>query len=169
MPLVPFSEPDHIPLLLTGKKMQTTRQPGKTPLKVGDVLHCYFKPRQSPSCKNCIVRRCPHEKEKETIIPQLKISNCSEWSNCFGAAVITKIIRAHYGIADATDVRDIQIVRWNPEWQEDWAVADGFESFDDALEWFSSRHGCDWMDRDWDIITFDPKWIKPSQNIQELR
>lgn len=54
MPLMPFTIPTHIPLILSGAKRQTTRAPRKNPLKLGDKLYFYYKPRQKKGCKNCI-------------------------------------------------------------------------------------------------------------------
>ncbi len=65
--LLPFSIPEHVPLLLSGAKKQTTRQPRKRPLKVGDILHAFgwngaeiqsykelvCSEEISPSCEGC--------------------------------------------------------------------------------------------------------------------
>jgi len=37
---------------------------------------------------------------------------------------------------------------------EEWALAEGFDSFWDADQWFSKKYGDDWQENTWGIIQF---------------
>ncbi len=145
MPLMSFSEPFHVPLILSGEKRQTTRQPRKRALKVGQVLNCYFKPRQKKGCGNCINFRYEDRGCVDGV-------GCSYWRNYFGQAVILFI-------------KPLDIISMDDEEASDWAERDGFESFEKADEWFSAKYsqggidGSDWVNWTWDVITFDPRWV----------
>lgn len=160
MPLLSFSEPSHIPRLLSGEKKQTTRQPRKRALKVGDVLRCYYKPRIKTSCRNCITSldKCRKNFDYErrahfgySCLPS-SMNPCNIWANFFGEAVVSVI-------------KPLDIMSMTDEEVYDWAIADGFESFQKADEWFSqkySRHGIDgsdWVNWKWECIRFEPRWI----------
>lgn len=41
---------------------------------------------------------------------------------------------------------------------EDWARAEGFDSFWDACKWFTEKHGSRWQERTWGIIQFEGTW-----------
>ena len=109
MPLMSFSEPIHIPLLCSGDKRDTTRRPRKNPLKVGQVLNCYFKPRQKKGCGNCI----NYKHEDRGCVRGV---GCSYWKNYFGQAIILVI-------------KPLDFLNMTDEEIEDWAVLDGFECF----------------------------------------
>jgi hypothetical protein len=38
---------------------------------------------------------------------------------------------------------------------DEWAIKDGFESFDEAYHWFSWLYGRDWTYKAWDVISFE--------------
>ena len=167
---MPFSEPQHVPLLLSGAKMQTTRQPRKRPLKVGEILHCWFKPRQKKSCKNCIV---PQSKDA---ISCMKYGDfCANHSNFFGKAKVTGILhfdnsKSNHVAADSEYNTYMPIIAWEctlagfdrqPEaFMEAWARADGFADFKEAHKWFTKSTGNDqWMFLPFDVIIFKPGWV----------
>lgn len=43
---------------------------------------------------------------------------------------------------------------------EAWARAEGFGSFWDADEWFSTKYGDDWQENTWGIIQFGDEWFQ---------
>jgi hypothetical protein len=138
MVLVSFSEPAHVPMLLNGRKQQTTRLPRKNPIKIGDTLHCYFKSRLGKgTCKNCIEQECVYYEGDET-------TPCPEWNNFFGTAKVTEIIPLHEALKD----------------KEEWAKLDGFDSFEDANMWFTATAGANWTALPYKVIWFDPEWVK---------
>ncbi|KCZ71616.1 hypothetical protein ANME2D_02351 [Candidatus Methanoperedens nitroreducens] len=168
MPLMPFSIDFQVPLILDGRKRQTTRLPRKTPLKVEDILYCYYKPRQKKSCSNCLV---PHGKkclflEEHPYLYDVAGGGCASYTHFFGKAEITSIIKARH----SDNIPEYEIANYEPlmwKWSDgalnDWAVADGFNSFEEADTWFSKSWGPAWKELEWDIITFEPDWVKPEQ------
>ncbi len=161
MPLMPFTEPSHIDKLLSGAKRQTTRQPRKKPLEVGDVLYCYYKPRQKPGCKNCIRQPCAHEND----IRRPFIKDCSEWRNYFGEAEIVEI-EHFWRVQHWPEVRGNESAYYSsfgtrPEkFMENWAKADGFADLQEAHKWFvKSTKNHQWMFQDYDVIFFRPRWL----------
>lgn len=161
MPLMPFTEPEHVLMLLDGTKQQTTRLPRKHPIKTGETLYCYFKPRKKAGCNNCIA----YSNEDKDCVRGAK---CSYWHNYFGEATVTRIwhhwdrplwkgegLFEHFGVRFcdlATDEEGRSIL-------ERWSQRDGFLDFAHADKWFRDHHGAEWMKKDFDIITFEPKWL----------
>lgn len=163
MSLMPFTEPEHVELLLEGTKKQTTRLPRKHPVKIGETLYCYYKPRMKASCNNCIA----YNNEDTDCVHGNK---CHYWHNYFGEA--KAILTEHYWnplsfpevINDGSDHRFAQFAELvkEPEGKamlEEWATKDGFLSFKQADKWFIEHHGMGWMNKDLDVITFEPKWL----------
>lgn len=148
MPLLSFSEPDHVAKLLDGRKQQTTRLQRKKPIEVGDTLYCYYKAQAKNTCWNCI------HNITGLCNPVLEES-CVEWkcnkhSNHFGkafAAVVTPIQELIGGDADQ-------------ETRESWAIADGFESWQAADEWFTKKYGTHWRNLPFVTIFFDACWLE---------
>ncbi len=178
MTLMPFSIPEHIQLLLSGAKKQTTRQPRKTPLKVGDILHCWYKPRQRKTCGNCIVQNCKTYYATEFGGASQKVSTCSEHRNFFGIAKVTEIMRFRPQISpfaippvrcsyadlakmDGFVSNNDLLGNQNEKFMEAWARADGFANLEEAHKWFtkSTKNGL-WMMQPWDVIIFTPAWVK---------
>jgi hypothetical protein len=147
MPLIGFSEPTHIPLLLTGQKTQTTRKPRQKPLQKGDTLYMYYKPRAKKSCNNCINLFCALALSKDhKAMREIKI--CKSHTNYIGKATITNITTTT--IAELVNNEGYEAV-------EEWARRDGFKNYCEAGEWFSHRYGGeDWIFETWTIITFTP-------------
>lgn len=142
MPLMSFSEPDHIAKLLDGRKQQTTRLPRKNPIKEGNTLLCYYKPRMKKgTCDNCISECGPATKARRNY------EGCGRWNNFFGKATVTKVDRL---------LGEIIMEGW-----DSWAVADGFKDFKDAHEWFMSKTGeSNWYEKEYEVIHFTPHWLK---------
>lgn len=178
--LLPFSIPEQVPLIISGKKGQTTRRPGR--YKVGDTLHCWFKPRQKKTCGNCIksgstdCKLYYHDAQLG-----LKVVVCSEHRNFFGEAKVTNILHVgtiHFEYNDAhapyesyaseTGERWINAFnKQNESFLEAWARADGFANFAKADKWFKKSTEDDkWMFRPWDVVIFEPEWIIPT--IEEI-
>lgn len=161
MSLMPFTEPEHVLMLLEGTKQQTTRLPRKRPIKIGETLYCYYKPRRPKSCENCTNYNHEDRGCVEGVL-------CSYWNKYFGEATVTRIwhhydrqswkeegLFEHYGVRFCelfTDEEGKSIL-------ERWAERDGFISFKHANMWFIEHHGTDWMHKDLDVITFEPKWL----------
>lgn len=38
---------------------------------------------------------------------------------------------------------------------DEWAIKDGFESFNEAYHWFSELYGCGWVSRALDVLSFE--------------
>ena len=137
MPLISFSIPEQIPKLLDGSKRQTTRLERKTPIEVGDILYCYYKPRMKKlSCNNCI----GYDYEDQDCT---KGVGCPYWHNYFGEAEVVHVrpFSIYQGLLDK------------------WAIADGFESIDEAMMWLDKTHK-GWMDKINEIVViiFEPRW-----------
>lgn len=142
MVLISFSEPSHVPLLFDGRKQQTTRLPRKRPIKVGDILHCYYKPRMKKSCENCLLSgnlggNCLLTEDIA----------CSDHNNFFGTAVVKEMIRTRF-------------VDMSPEMKANWATVDGFKNFAEADAWFTRTHGDEWSWKEFDVIFFEPHWLQ---------
>ncbi len=153
MPLMGFSDPKHIPLILDGSKAQTTRKPRKNPIKVGDVLQVYYKPRMRQSCNNCINYHIITGKVCPVIISDSHY--CPKHINFVGTAKVIKIVSFHeLTNFNSNDLSEYAAVLYQ------WARADGFKDFQEADEWFTRVHGSNWMFKDWDIIYFDGDWHK---------
>jgi len=169
MPILSFSIPEHIELLLDGRKVQTTRRPRKNPLKVGDLLYCYYKPRQKGSCRNCITP-CQYNYERRqhfgySSMPTA-LKSCNIWNNYFGEAEIIDIqhhyrtwpdnhrdlVKGGYYVLFG-DMPETTMMRW--------AEADGFANLQEAHKYFTkSTKSNQWMFWDWDVIIFEPSWVK---------
>jgi len=146
MPIISFSEPAHIPLILQGLKTQTTRRPRKIPLKQGDKLYMYYQNRLKKSCTNCIVETC-----QNSAIHSGSTSKkcCERHSNFFGVATVLKI-------------EDFDPYLLSREALEKWAQADGFKNYKEAYRWFTTVYGRDWENELFEIIYFKGDWNSPS-------
>lgn len=178
MTLFSFSIPEHVPLILSGTKAQTTRIPrkprknGAKPYSVGELAQLYYRSRQKASCHNCILIDTPNCRQHRGFD-----NYCKYHSNFFGESVITTII--HYTnqmlpgmLRTSQDGHEM----WMPTFdkldcgeQVSWAIADGFSSFAEADEWFSTveyiengkkcTYGKDWIKKDWDCILWNGQQI----------
>lgn len=151
MVMMSFSEPNHVPLILDGRKAQTTRKPRKNPIKVGDTLQLYYKSRMvKGTCDNCIeIGDCSNGYHVTGF------EGCNKWNNFFGTAKVTKIESFHeLTNFDSNDLSKYALVL------HDWAVKDGFKDFQEADEWFTYVHNPNWIMQDWDIIYFKGDWLK---------
>jgi len=170
MPLMSFSISAHIPLILSGAKKQTTRAPRKNPLKVGDKLYCYYKPRQKKGCKNCITTdACKIPILKRYTQELRNFPPCDRHNNFFGIAKITGIL--HFNNIMSMNAHSLDYEtrtfklteRWidgfdmQPEtFMEAWAKADGFSSLQEAHEYFmKATKNSQWMFLPWDVILFE--------------
>jgi hypothetical protein len=149
MPMIGYSIPEHIPLIMDGTKRQTTRRPRERyPFKEGDRLYNYFIPRiKSGTCKNCLNQLDCTKKGR-------KVNNCLSWSNYFGAADTAHIERLR-------EVDDNTFVHWSLNKLEGWAIADGFRDVSQADGFFTKQYGTEWDYIEYDIITFLGDWLKP--------
>jgi len=167
--LMSFSIPEQISLLLSGKKRQTTRTPGR--YKVGDILHCWYKPRQKKTCGNCLVPVCKTYYAMEFGGSSQKEKTCSEHRNFFGKANARIIIHCgekkfsqgieydHLLAIDGVELHIDYLGNQNEAFLESWAHADGFANFQEAHKWFlKSTKNPQWMYQEWDIIVFEPEW-----------
>lgn len=145
MVLLSFSDSKHVQLILDGRKAQTTRKPRKTPIKVGDVLQVYFKSRMKKTCENCIFRRCNYSVQNRNYC--FKDESCAQHTNLFGTA---KVIKSE----------PFSPLNLCPTALEEWAKADGFESFEAADKWFTNVHGKDWVYLPWVLIFFEGDWLQ---------
>jgi hypothetical protein len=156
MSLLSFSDTKHVPLIIDGRKAQTTRTPRKTPIKAGDNLYVYFRSRMKKgTCQNCICKMCkksnansnPRDNLEEW---ELENNACKFWYNFFGSAIAIK-------------VEDFDPHALSHNALEAWAKADGFKSFAEAAQWFEKVHGKNWVNLPWDIIYFKGDWLKDSE------
>jgi hypothetical protein len=153
VPLLSFSEPKHVPLILDGRKAQTTRKPRKTPIKVNDTLYVYFRARMKKgTCLNCISKMCTKSNANSDPKSLEDCNGCEFWCNFFGEAKVTAVAR----VGKTT----LTIDKWYDREKESWAIADGFTNFNEADEWFKRIHGPDWQAQEWDIIHFKGSWLK---------
>jgi hypothetical protein len=155
MPLLSFSDSNHVPLILDGRKAQTTRKPRKNPITVNDTLYVYFRSRMKKgTCLNCISKTCTksNANTKNSLEDWGKDNDCEFWYNFIGTAKVTAVVR----VGRTT----LNIDKWDDREKESWAIADGFTNFDEADKWFKRIHGPDWQAQEWDIIHFEGDWLK---------
>lgn len=145
MPLLSFSDTNHVPLIFDGKKAQTTRTPRKNPVKSGDTLYVYLRSRMKKSCKNCLNHSSITGEMCPIIISDS--SRCPKHTNYFGTAAVIK-------------VEDFDPHSLSLNALEEWAQADGFQNYTEANEWFTKVHGKDWIYQPWVIIYFKGDWVK---------
>lgn len=145
MPLLSFSGLKHVPLILNGRKAQTTRKPRKNPVKAGDNLYVYYKSRMRKTCENCIFRKCNYSVQNREYC--FKDESCAQHTNYFGTAIAIK-------------VEDFDPHSLSLNALEEWAQADGFQNYKEANEWFTKVHGKDWIYQPWVIIYFKGDWVK---------
>lgn len=144
MPLISFSEPDHIAKLLDGRKQQTTRLPRKNRIKVGDTLYCYYKSRAKKSCNNCIVQKCAGRS-------QVVGNICSHHTNFFGKSKVLAVVQIQNIVNKYTDEMALT----------EWAQNDGFVNWQAADKWFTEKYGEDWKEMPFESIFFLPEWVEP--------
>lgn len=174
MPLMPFKISSHILPILSGAKKQTTRAPRKNPLKLGDKLYCYYKPRQKKGCRNCITTdACKIPISKRFTQELRNFPPCDHYNNFFGEAKITGILHLNNIMAmnEHTLDYETQIFKLSERWiegfdkqsekfMEAWAKADGFSNLQEANEYFTkSTKNSQWMFKTWDVILFEFKEI----------
>lgn len=145
MTLLSFSDPKHVSRILSGEKAQTTRKPRKYPIKAGGTLQVYFRSGMKKDCVNCIFGQCPASVQTHTHAFRGQV--CAQHQNFFGTAKVIK-------------VEDFDPHLLSQFALEAWAKADGFESFEEADEWFTKVYGQDWTSQPWDIIHFEGDWLK---------
>ena len=144
MPLLSFSIREQIPLLISGKKQQTTRLIRTNSIKEGSKLYCYFKPRQKKMCSNCISLACKIPFERRGHQDLKNYPPCDKWNNYFGKA-------------EVIHVRPFSLYRFI---LEKWAISDGFENIDRAMDWLDKTHpGWESHMDDFVVITFIPMWF----------
>jgi hypothetical protein len=132
MVLQPFSIPEHIPKIKSGEKTQTTRK-GIRDLKVGTWLQQYYRPRMKRgTCANCI-QDC-----------ELGSAECTKWTNYFGEVQVTSIKHYPYGLQELNKIEF-----------DGWALCDGFESSEQAEEWFENQYGIGWRQIPMTVIRWD--------------
>jgi len=132
MVLQPFSIPDHIDKIKNGEKTQTTRK-GIRDLKPGTKLQQYYRPRMKKgTCVNCI-QDC-----------RLGYANCPKWTNYFGEVPVTEIRSYPTGLQELTPIAF-----------GGWALCDGFESVEQAEEWFENQYGIGWKQIPVTVIRWD--------------
>lgn len=138
MVLQPFSIPDHIQKIKSGEKSQTTRQ-GLRDIKVGTKLHQYFRPRMKRgTCDNCI-QDCTQMKKLS-----VGFAGCSEWDNFFGVVPCTSVHQYPFGLQELHKLEF-----------EGWAYADGFNSIEEAEQFFIKNYGIGWRAFPMTIIKWD--------------
>ncbi len=159
MVLFSFSVPQHIPLILSGRKAQTTRIPrkpranGKKPYGVGEKVQLYYRSRQKKGCSNCIIRDYIN---RDMLVGDAHL--CESHLNFFGESVITEIdhywtlpIDTDFGYEFWMD----STLGFLPDDEKDlWAKLDGFpDGFSQAHEFFYGETGdANWMFKDLDVI-----------------
>ena len=161
MPAMSFSE--FVTQLKNGTKRQTTRRPRRYPLKVGDILKCYYKQRAKKTCDNCL-NYSPMDKSCVDNV------GCSFHFNLFGPATITELINADTIRANDSGFTSEYIFDYmTGDDRDKWAVEDGFDSFKRADEWFTEKNGPGWMKKEWEIIKFNPWWVDGNNPQQTLK
>ena len=169
MVLFSFSIPEHIPLIKSRTKHQTTRVPrkvrrdGTPPYKVGDKIQLYYRSRMRLSCDNCIIQPCPNQEDKDKMIPGLKIRTCSMWDNMFGESMIIEIRHYQYGpyFENGNEIwMGYYLGEASQNEKKIWAIADGFTSWQGANFWFThaTQDGI-WAYKPLDVIVWDPEPI----------
>lgn len=98
------------------------------------------------TCYNCIDKHCPVSNYYSQPIKN-NLAICQDWSNYFGTA-------------EVSNVRDFDPNLLSLDALEAWAIADGFESFAEADEWFTRVHSENWINKPWQIIYFEGDWLK---------
>jgi len=161
MPAITFGE-EWLDPLLRGDKQGTTRQQTKR-IKVDDIVSIYIRQRQpiiTKPLRVCtetgkwhireLMKTRPHypqlfyNSEGQEIYPHLL-----DWG--------AKRVRypAHFvGKVQITEVYDISPCMMSGEDLEAWALADGFDSFEDAKCWFEIRYGARWMHKTWTVLSW---------------
>lgn len=155
MVLLSFSEPDHVKKILDGRKKQTTRQERKNPVKVGDVLQVYYKSRCAKTCLNCIYGKCMYAVQGDS--DYTYAAKCDQHSNFFGTARVTS-------------VETICFDQMTAEQLDAWALADGFDSWGSAYEWFEAHYSkkfgvWSWKEVPWVVIHFEGDWLEESTDV----
>ena len=154
MVLLSFSVPEHVALIMDGRKRQTTRIERKNPIKVGDTLQVYYKSRiPKYRCDGCIDSEClqseynsPKMEYDDPTKKQRTVSeHCDDWCNVFGTAIVTSV---EY-LSD--------ILKFGSK--ELWAKYDGFKDFKDADVWFTKQYGDNWQGLNFVVINFKGDWM----------
>ena len=170
MVLFSFSIPEHIDLIKSAKKSQTTRIPRKSrkdgapAYKVGDKAQLYYRSRQKKSCTNCL-KFDPSLKFDpimcdidETVFEDC----CTNHTNFFGESEIIEI--RHYDVGhyyeDGHEFWMGMFLGSLPaDERESWAIADGFKNWKESYLWFvNSTKSNIWEYRALDVIV----WKKES-------
>lgn len=155
MVLLSFSEPSHVNKIIDGRKRQTTRRPRVHPPRTGDMAQLYYLSRMKPSCKNCINPNCLYAVqgifECDYSKTGLKRYVCDSHTNFFGNAKIASVETINFSKMDA-------------EALEDWAQADGFDSWQSAAIWFTGTYSKkleNWRTAEWIVIRWTPgsNWV----------
>ena len=147
MSLMPFSIPDHVPKLLSGDKLQTTRVTGKW--KPGDVMNCWYRSRAKKTCYNCINPACD---VCGGLTVRLKTPRTTLLNPCGGH-------RNKFGDANIKHVRRLDFYSMSDDELKDWAIRDGFSDFQAASRWFTKTYKGDFWLTDMDEIQFVPGWL----------
>jgi len=168
MVLFSFSIPEHIDLIKSAKKSQTTRIPRKSrkngapAYKVGDKVQLYYKSRMKASCANCIKIEC--DRRKYILPNDLKIKWCKAHSNIFGESEIIEI--RHYDVGPYYENGfEFWMSNYLGNLPEDekksWAVADGFSGgWKEANHWFAHNTQNNlWAFEPLDVIVWDKENI----------
>ncbi len=135
MVLQPYSIPDHIQKIKAGTKTQTTRM-GIRGLTHGTKLQQYYRPRMKKgTCVNCI-HDCYWRGRKD--------GKCHDWTNYFGEVPVTSVRAYPFGL------QELKTIEF-----EGWALCDGFESTEQAEEWFENQYGIGWKQMPVTVIKWD--------------
>lgn len=181
MVLFSFSIPDHISKIKDTSKHQTTRIPrkpkknGEPAYKVGDKVQLYYRSRMANKCENCIVVSSPNACG---FYDDDVIDCCCRHTNFFGESEIIDIIHYHHG-----DYKERYHEVWmgytlalaDDEDAESWAVADGFENYGFAHDYFYKSTGNPhWADQNLDVIVWQKepivkRWEPKKQNAGEQK
>jgi hypothetical protein len=154
MVLLSFSVPEHVALIMDGRKRQTTRIERKNPIKVGDTLQVYYKSRiPKYRCDGCIDSEClqseynsPKMEYDDPTKKQRTVSeHCDDWCNVFGTATVTSVTTLSKEIMDTSFL--------------EWAQKDGFATRQETFEWFSKQYGDDWLNKNFVVIKFKGDWL----------
>ena len=139
MVLQPFSIPEHIDKIKNGVKTQTTRR-GIRDLSPGTKLQQYYRPRMKKgTCANCINTSCSGSK-----MMYYSGTKCPDWNNFFGEVPVSCVITFPFGIQSL-----------NKSNFEEWARNDGFDSTEQADEWFENQYGIGWKQMPVTVIQWD--------------
>ena len=139
MVLFSFSIPEHIDLIKSAKKSQTTRIPRKSrkdgapAYKVGDKAQLYYRSRQKKSCMNCL--------KFNPILCDIKDHNgcCTNHTNFFGESEIIEI--RHYDVGPYYENghelwMGMFLGSLHTDERESCAIADGFKNWKESYLWF---------------------------------